>query len=352
MIVNFIIILVIIIFILILNTISNAELRNQRERQFLLCVCLLLVLIAGLRGENVGADTKYYLLDYSIISSLSISSVIEHYSSSGTGFYVLAKIFSLSGLSVHCFFGAVELLYCYAIYKFLMRFSDDKLFGIMCFCTMGLFGFSMAGLKQTVAMAFSLLALMLFMDKKYFWSIVLLILSIWCHRVSLISVVIIILYLIRGRIYYYPILFIFFLSVLVIGDTLWGQMIMQTGEEHYIDLYYEENEGIAYTQFLFYSLLIVILSLSFKTYNARYNEECQLVYSGAIFSVAFYYLATSFSVAFRVGYFFAPLFILLVTNGTSPRIRRDPSLKRMLMFLMIFFYLYSGRGFVYRFFWQ
>ena len=56
----------------------------------------------------------------------------------------------------------------------------------MIFVSIGLFGFSLAGLKQTFAMALMLHAFLFFVDKKYLWSMLFIALTYYTHPACLI----------------------------------------------------------------------------------------------------------------------------------------------------------------------
>jgi len=126
---------------------------------------LPMVLFSGLRSRH--NDTGTYVDTYARLSLESLAGLISldisNYPAYHATIYVL-KLFGVGSqeyLLVTSFFYIFTAFYFY--YKNADRFSDAVFF----FIATGLFSFGMAGLKQSIGIGFSLVALHFFLRKKY-----------------------------------------------------------------------------------------------------------------------------------------------------------------------------------------
>lgn len=332
------------------NRVSNPD--YALETKYLKIVCGILVVLAGIRGSGVGTDTAGYIADYLKDKSLSLSQVIQKHGSIGGGYFFFTKLFSMTGLSVHWWFGVVELLYVYAIYQFVQKFSQDKLISMLCFFTMGLYSFSLAGLKQTMSMGFAILAFVALRDKRYPMAVILGVVSFWCHTAAAIFAFGIVGYLLRNMKLYYFYLVVFFAAVLLWGDSLWVNSIELLNDEHYTELYADADNLYSSWTFVFYLLLLALMAFPWRRYSIENSDECKVLYGMTLIATAFQSLATSFSTAFRVAYYFLPFMIVLVPNCCNYMSNNKRLWKIGLCLICIFWCLYTGRENEFTFFWN
>lgn len=338
------------------HKIKSQTLRNKTEDRYLRIVCWILVLLAALRGSTVGTDTIGYIQDYDAIASFSWADVLERYADY-PGYYVLSKICSLLHLPIQILFGIVEGIYVYSIYKFTSRFSEDKLYTILCFEMIGLYSFSLAGLKQTLSMAFVLFYFMVLIDKKYRQAVLLAVVAYLCHHASLIFLFGVALYFIRNwKIYYWALAGIVVLSLL--GTRfLWTNMLTMLDNEHYTELYMAD-EGYSNTTMIFYGVLLLVFFIFSGNYGKQRKEEARVVLGMSTLAFVFQAFSLISSSAFRLSFFFLPLMIVGFPNAFH-RIS-DKSTGKIVKFavllMIIIFFVYSNRngGSVvpYIFFWQ
>lgn len=322
------------------------------ESKYLKIICGILVILAGIRGSDVGADTISYIYEYAMDSAFSLKQVIQENGTIGAGYYFFAKLFSMTGLSVHWWFAVVELFYVYVIFQFIQKFSQDKLISILCFFTMGLYSFSLAGLKQTMSMGFAILTFVMLKDKRYVLTVGFALLSYWCHTAASAFAIGIVCYLLRSRKWYYFLLILFFTAVIRWGDSLWVDSIQLLGDEHYSKLYTNADDKYSSWTYIFYLLLMVIMLFPWSRFSKNNPDECKVFYGMALIATAFQSLATSFSVAFRVAYYFLPFMIVLVPNCCEYMGNNKKLWKIGLCIICIFWCLYTGRGSQFSFFWN
>lgn len=331
--------------------------RNKMEVKYLRVVCWILVLLAALRGSTVGTDTIAYLEDYIFrIPKMSFMEVLFIFADY-PGYYLLAKMCSLFHLPVQILFGIVAGIYIYAIYKFINRYSRGKLYSILCFEVIGLYAFSLAGLKQTLSMAFVLLYFISLTEKKYIKTVVLALLAYFCHHASLIFLFGVALYYMRNLRFYYLYLSVIVVVTLLGTRFLWMSMLDLLDDEHYVELYLEDK-GYSNTTMIFYGVCLLFLFLFGRNYMKRRPKESRVVLGMSTLAFAFQAFALVSSAAFRLSFYFLPFMIVGFPNDFNHI--SDANTKKIVKFavafFIVFFFVYSNRngGSVvpYRFFWQ
>lgn len=330
--------------------------RIKMEVKYLRMVCCILVLLAALRGSSVGRDTLGYIENYNAMPKLSFANVLLMYSDY-PGYYLLAKTCSLLHLPAQILFGIVAGIYIYAIYKFINRFSEGKLYSILCFEVIGLYSFSLAGLKQVLSMAFVLLYFISLTDKKYIKTILLALAAYFCHHASLIFLFGVALYYMRNLRLYYLYLTVIVAVTLLGTRFIWTNMLGLLDDEHYSELYMED-EGYSTTTMIFYGVCLLFLFLFSRNYMKRRSKESRVILGMSTLAFAFQAFSLVSSAAFRLSFYFLPFMIVGFPNDFN-RIG-DANTKRIVKtavaIMVVFFFVYSNRngGSVvpYKFFWQ
>lgn len=356
MLVYLLVVLLILIFQNQVRGIESKILHDKAEDKYLRIVCWILVLLAALRGSSVGTDTIAYVQSYDAMASYSLADILTQ-NADYPGYYLLSKLCSLLHLPVQVLFGIVEGVYVYSIYKFTSRFSEDKLYTMLCFEFMELYAFSLAGLKQTLSMAFVLFYYMALMDKKYIRTAVLAVVAYLCHHASLIFLFGVALYFIRNwKIYYWALAGIALLSMF--GTSfLWSNMLVALNEEHYTELYMAD-EGYSNTTMIFYGVLLAVLFLFSGNYRKQRKEEARVVLGMSTLAFVFQAFSLISSATFRLSYYFLPLMIVGFPNCFNRIDNKGLKgiVKIAVASMIIVFFVYSNRngGSVvpYKFFWQ
>lgn len=330
---------------------GSIEQKQRAEKRAMLIVGAILVVLAALRG-GIG-DTGGYVRDYEYLSNSSFSQILKDHEGIGAGYFWLMKLFSLSGLSVRWWFAVVEFFYLFCVYSFVNKFAKDKLFCLLCFFCMGLYMFSLAGLKQTMAMGFSLLAFNEFYDKRYVRFAIFFLLAYWCHTATLAFGFGFVIYYFRNIRYFYPLAILMTAIVILFGSEIWTALITGLEDEHYI-MYAEADNTYSAWTFVFYLLLLGIIFFNRKAYTRDNKAESNYLFGIFFLAVAFQSLSTSFSTAFRIAYYYLPFTLILMSNICEP-VKGETDNRRLKMILagvIIFWQLYTSRDFTFPFFWN
>ncbi len=351
--VYYLVILLNLFFLTRISLFPEGERRDLKELRFLQIICIVLVLLAAFRSPSVGADTLGYMADYlSTVPQLSFKEVFEKYGDY-VGFYLFAKICTLLHLPLPVFFGLVEWLYIFAVYRFVCRFSSDRLYSILGFTVIGLYSFSLAGLKQTMSMAFMLMSYTYLVDKRFLRAFLLGVFAFFCHKVSLIFMAGFALYFMRHHKFYYVYLAVIVLVVLLGTKIVWTGLLSLLQNDHYSELY-GGDEGYSSTTMIYYGVLLLLLLLFSGRYVYLRKDESRIMIGMATLSFVFQAFSFVSSAAFRLSYYFLPFIVVAFPN--SFELIENSDLRRLVKvgvaMILIFFFLYTNRNGGYKFFWQ
>lgn len=304
----------------------------------------ILVLLAALRGPAVGADTPSYIAYYNKLEIWSFEDFSSTRFRSYRVYFYLSKIFSLLALPCEVWFGFVELLYCISMYLLIKKFSSDYLFGALIFITSGLFLFSLAGMKQTLAMAFAMMAYHSFIDRRYISTIVLALLAYYSHPSSGVLMIAFILYLIRDNKYFIFIIIATFIALMAVGPFIFSTMIDMTGDEHF-EMYIESEDQYTATTMIFYISVVAIALIGFKNYYNDKKAMALYMLGMSIIACGLQSFASFSANAFRLAYLYTPFFMIYIPNSINSIIKRNDRITVYLIEVACFayYFLYTNR---------
>ncbi len=145
----------------------------------------ILIAISGFRSHLSGPDTHVYFSDYNLFLNH-----VNHNNDFEFLFLEIEKLFANFGLSATefiffiaiCSVGGVSFFYC--------RFSPMPLLSLLYYMSRYFLSRDLNQIRQAVACALVLWALILFAKKKYLWSYVIVISASGFHKVTLILIII------------------------------------------------------------------------------------------------------------------------------------------------------------------
>lgn len=342
------------ILITLLFMIINLNYRQQDNAlkvnfNFTCVIAVLIVLLAAFRGRYVGADTPSYMGYYDLIASMDITQIAERFKGY-LGYYVPSKWFTMLGLHVSVWFGFVEIVYLTPLLIFIRRYSSNPLLSILIFITSGLFLFSLAGMKQTLAMGFMMMAYLLFIDKKYIWSAALIVLSYLTHPTVLVMLGGFILYYFRkSKAIYYIILAVLAITIFA-GDWVLTKMVETLGNAHFL-AYLDYDDTYSHTTLIFYSVIILIALLGYQEYQHRKPYMAKVALGFSVIACGLQSLSSLSPNAFRLAYLYTPYFMVFIPNCINSI--SNPNKRTVVYFAEVvcvcFYFLYITRNSVYTF---
>lgn len=338
-------ILFILVFYSIYNLLGEQYNKKKNENYYCLIICIVLVLLAAFRSNEVGTDTLAYRPYYLWLGEYpTFTSLIDRYTEYYIGYYGLSKIFHNCGLSVEVWFGFVEGLYLFSLMLLVNKFSKDKIFSLLVFTTIGLFTFSMAGLKQTVGASFIMISFICFVDKKYILAIAFAILTYYTHQAALVLLFAYPAYFMRNSKYLVPIMIVSCL-VLYFYSTLLIDTAAEILDNEQFDKYNVNESEYSYVTFIFY-ITITLLCFIFRKNNENYK-----FFMGMSFLASGLQLLAGVSPSlFRLANIYTPFMMILLPNTVYFAEKRYRSLLRYaLIFSIVFYFLYTCRNTPYSF---
>lgn len=323
--------------------------RQTAEGVYCNIIYSLIIFIAAFRGSGVGADTMSYIDDYHVVATMSFPEIAERFEGYW-GFYFLSKVFSIFKAPLWVWFGFVEFAYVSSIVRLINKFSKDRLYSIILFIVSGLFLFSLAGLKQILAMGIVLHSFLDYVDKKYLRSLFLIIVAYLCHPIAMVMLITFILYYFKDKTVF-PLIVIIAVGIVTIGRlTVLGYLVNFLGNDHFEDYLVLNTSYTKSTLYLYLLLLacsILFLHDYFKSSNTgKFEFSCLLI------GCSFQFLASYSPALFRMSLFFTPFYLVFLPGAFDARKKKDfifVFFKYAALLGAIVFQLYASRGFVFTF---
>ena len=310
-------------------------------------IAAIMIFSAAFRSELVGSDTPDYMEDYMAMSGVSLISVISDYPLSVV-YYSTSWFAKFLGFPTWLWFGIVEAFYVFSFLYFINSYSRDRLFSFFCFLTIGLFFPSYCIMKQIVAMSFALLSYVAVSKKGFKKAVVFFVLGFFSHQSIILFLIAYLLYFFRNRKKTVVILTVALLLVSFLGANIWSSIVGGYGNEHYM-MYAESDEDYSSTAFIYMATLTFIVFLLKRKYYNNNPVECTLYLSISLFACVLQSLASSFSIAHRLAYYFMPFMILLIPNTISSMNNKVSRMLFQILYvaMMSFFLIYTQRNIPY-----
>ena len=322
--------------------------RTKYENKFSKFVFLLIILMAAFRGVRVGADTILYIEDYEGLWQYDFKGLNYRYEGY-IGYYYLSKIFSLLNIPLWGWFGFIEFIYVTAMYKFIHRFSKDKLFSILVFCTIGLMTFSFAGLKQVLSMSLMMFAFLAFVNKRYLLTVLLCVYAYFTHPAGLIFLAAFPMYLLRKHKYFMLYTLIATILVIAFSEAFMVGMVSVLDNDHF-EGYLQKDNSYSFITLLYYLMLVAVSLFRYKVYYKQAPEVARLSLGFVFIACGLQSMARISPNMFRLAYLYTPFMMILLPNVFYYANDQLGKILRILVQLFImFFFLYVNRNNTYYF---
>ena len=210
--------------------------------------------------------------------------------------------------------------------------------------------FSLAGLKQTLAMGIVFHAYIDFTEKHYFRTLILTLFAYTIHLAALLGNIMLVFYLIRNKKSFYPTLIMLSATILIGGMIMLSQLVLLSGNEHYEMYFNSKNHSYASTTLYLY-LLILAFTIPFIKSYLRDDNIAKVALAGSLLVCTFQYLSSYSASLFRLAYCFMPFLIVFVPNIFAQKNSTTilKAFRLLTMFVLIFFCLYTNRNLIFTF---
>ncbi len=353
--------------VLVLGLFSLQQYKMDYKKVSVILSGIAFAMYMGFRSYRVGTDTPEYVATFENSPKLSLSYIVDAFSVKEGLYRVFRSLIRTFTDNYTVFFTIIAIFFMFSVCRFIYKYSANPTMSFISFMSMVYFCFSLAGIRQTIALGILLFAMDAMIEKKPVRALILVGIASLFHISSLVGLFIIL-------IYYLPLNGIFIAAcgavsafMFLSGNSFWKRVVDLIWEDTRV--YKEEFGGTS----VLLVLILVAFGIAFiapkiftrKDKLSEFDEEEQrfitvnsYFYRLFLFSIPFQVLAIYQANAFRVAMVFHIVMIALLPNAVksvkSYQERAFLNLGLIACFLIQLFVFTYGAADInpYTFFWQ
>jgi hypothetical protein len=161
---------------------NSWDMRNKEKLLFTVLALIPVTIVSGFRNGKIGNDTENYKLMFQDIAYDDNNERIE------IGYIYLNKFLQFFTSEPQWLFIIVAVFLSVAIGVFVNKNAKDPFLAILFFVTLGLFQFSLSGVRQTIAIAITLLSMELIKKRKLFWFLGFILIASQFHKSAILFI--------------------------------------------------------------------------------------------------------------------------------------------------------------------
>jgi len=293
------------------------QLTKKKQLYFVIAACTILVLYASLRAHNLQPDIPIYVRYYRLYSMRSLTGILSVFKSElkDPVYYFVAWVFSRVFSDPQFWLAFVALIYTLAVGFFLYKDSKNPLLSIIAFISLTYFEFSLSGLRQTLAMAFTTFAYFAVKHKKLIPFLALVFIASLFHRSALIFLLI------------YPIAHtkvgkwhaivagisgVLFLT----GESYIRSLLFRYLEDTQYESYADRSVSLTISGFVIQLAIFVFCFVYYKAVLKKY-EHANVLYNLAFLGLIFQLFSSMIAEVFRISMYFSIFNIALIPMAIS-----------------------------------
>lgn len=305
---------------------------------------LAVFLISGLRNEAIYGDTIHYCKAFDELKDYSFYQIRMEWPKDPF-FYVFTRI--LHPFVLHSYTGwllVIAAVYIIPVTGLIRRYSPDPMISWVCFIYLGLFTFSMAGLRQTIAMGILLFGFLSLCKGKQWHFFICLLLAYLFHGTSLIFAIVYPFVRWKWR-FSAKMLWIYGIAIVVaiiVGYAFLHSLTAILGES---DMrYIEYGNKMAGSNYTYIIQQMLVLAPSLFLLRKKFNHPAVALFAHiSLIALVFVAMSPAIAEMFRVSMYFSWANIILLAMALSSGVASGRSLKAAFV-LLISFYLFVING--------
>lgn len=332
--------------ITLLGVLQYSKITNRKGTQiwdgkkiYFIITFFSVTLVEGLRSINVGEDLRAYVswFYYYQGTKFGLENLYD-FSSFEPGFILLSKAIGKIALSPQCFIMCTSIIIVFLNLTLLYKSSKDFYLSILLFFGFNHFFTSMVSLRQYIAIGFVVWVFILLNEKKYKFALIMCIVALYFHQSSAIfSIVVLAAHFLKR--YRKSIPWIFGLSIVSILFINQLYDFVSSFFVKYSTNYQMSTGGMIGKLRLIYIFLEIIL-LFIIYFSRKYQDDKYTEYSILIIPSIFCGLLTSVPWAFRIGYYFDYILLLLIPEMVVDEKVNRKAFRIATIIVSIIFFLY------------
>lgn len=287
------------------------------------------IFFAGFRSLLVGTDSLTYAKVFQNTMPITKESFFAAFEKKEFFYKILTGVLRRITDNYTILFFIVALFFISVVCFLVRKYSTSPMLSFILFMSMGYFSFSMAGIRQTIAMGFLFLALDRMLKKKYVAAVILVLIASGFHITSLIYFLAILIYFIPFNIFSILVASALSIFIYVSGNSLTTRIV---------DVVWGDSRGYGKFEYGGISTLILLVVVFvaacifypglIKYSKTRKQEKDQSMEIDSyfikllMFSIPFQIMTTYQANAFRIAMLFHFPMILLLPNVISKQQNR------------------------------
>ncbi len=162
--------------------------QEQQNKMFLVMSSIPIILVTALRHYTIGGnDPRVYYYHYqnsinSTLDQMMLQSRMEY------GYHIFVKILSSIFENPQWLFFWTGVIFTVSVAYFIYKNSKDAFLSLLLYFTLGLFTFSLSGLRQTLAMAICLISIEMIKKRKFIPFLLIVVFAAQFHITALIFI--------------------------------------------------------------------------------------------------------------------------------------------------------------------
>lgn len=166
-----------------------SRIKCEDKRKMTLCIVngFLIFAIAALRNKYVGYDSGQYARTFADVQNYTYAEIWSAHPTEGM-FYIVCKLLGNISTAYSVLYTFISALFAASVSKFIYKYSKLPAMSYFILVTAGFFGFTMTGMRQTMAFSILLLGIGSLFDGKKLKFLITVMLAFAFHNTSIVLV--------------------------------------------------------------------------------------------------------------------------------------------------------------------
>lgn len=322
--------------------------RRFDAKKYLTLCCAELVLLAGIRGYTIGADTERYLraIDYySNFSGLELlrAKLVWPFDFE-IGYFTLTKLSILLGLGKTGFLFVVALLTYIPVFSAIKKYSPMPYLSILCYFAFGMFVYSLGLFRQMIAISIVLCGWEYVQQRRLIRYMLTVCLAMSFHTTAVVAMLIYILYGIKWERVIWSLvgvecaLVVLGRPIVLLAIRLLPQYAGYVGGKY-------DLQGGSYSMLLFLNIALFASVM----YRNKRSQKDSMVICALVLAVCMQAVGYSMAIFGRIVPYFSIYIIFAIPNvicGMNHENRKVVSVATVLILLLLTFLQFDGNQYV------
>lgn len=283
------------------------------KKAYLSTCCIELIVLAGIRGYTVGADTAVYLAALDHYSDVSLSEVLTAKLvwpfDFEWGYFTLTKLFSWMGVGKTFFLFIIAFIIYVPVFKTINKHSPFPYISILCYFAFGMFSYSLGIFRQMIAISIVFCGWNYIVERKLWKYIIIVGIAMLFHTTAILAIALYALYGVNWE------HITWFLLGIEIFLLLFGRVVIEIALKlfpqyvGYVGGNYDQQGG-SYVMLIFLNV-ILFASVSFRKKN---DTQERMTICALILAICCQAIGYSMAIFGRIVPYFSIYIIFAIPN--------------------------------------